>query len=107
MDRWAEATAVDRSFAAAFRGLSVLIDGAVVRAFGRVEVAATLLPIAFFNGVFVTEPPPADATDLAAAVSLLRGLGVPFTVHLRTDLEPAMRAAAAGLGLVSTGLLWN
>ena len=105
MDRRHEAAAVDRSFIATFRTLTEGVAGALVRTIGGIPVAATMLPLAFFNAAFVTEPLPGGATDLEAAVTLLRRLGIPFTVHLRTDLDPAIRTAAAGLGLAWTGML--
>ena len=83
MDRRHEAAAVDRSFIATFRTLTEGVAGALVRTIGGIPVAATMLPLAFFNAAFVTEPLPGGATDLEAAVTLLRRLGIPFTVHLR------------------------
>ncbi len=105
MDRRHEAAAVDRSFIATFMALTGGVDGALVRTIGSVPVAATMLPLAFFNAAFVTEPLPAGARDLESAVALFRELGVPFTVHLRTDLGPTTRTAAEGLGLAWTGTL--
>jgi GNAT superfamily N-acetyltransferase len=105
MDRQDDAAAVDRNFIASFRALGEGVAGALVRTIGRVPVAATMLPLAFFNAAFVAEPLGDAARDLEAAVTLLRELAVPFTVHLRSDLEPATRAAADGLGLVWTGTL--
>ncbi len=105
MDEERNADAVDRNFIATFRALSAGVDGAVVRTIGRVPLAATMLPIAFFNAAFVTGPLPDGAADLAAAVAELRGLGVPFTVHLRSDLDAATRAAAEGLDLAWNGTL--
>jgi predicted GNAT family acetyltransferase len=105
MDQRLEAAAVDRSFIATFRAFTGGVDGALVRTIGSVPVAATMLPLAFFNAAFVTEPLPAGARDLESAVALFRELGVPFTVHLRTDLDPATRTAAEGLGLAWTGTL--
>ena len=96
---------MDRNFIATFRALTEGVAGALVRTVGGVPVAATMLPLAFFNAAFVTEPLPGGTTDLEAAVILLRGLGVPFTVHLRTDLDPATRTAVNGLGLAWTGTL--
>ena len=105
MDRQDDAAAVDRNFIASFRALGEGVAGALVRTIGRVPVAATMLPLAFFNAAFVAEPLGDAARDLEAAVTLLRELGVPFTVHLRSDLDPATRTAADGLGLVWTGTL--
>jgi GNAT superfamily N-acetyltransferase len=96
---------VDRSFVATFRALASVATGAIFRTFGSIPVAATRLPLAFFNAAFVTEALPEGANDLEAAVALLRGLGAPFTVHVRTDLDPATRTAAGGLGLVWAGTL--
>jgi predicted GNAT family acetyltransferase len=104
-DQLDDAAAVDRNFVATFRALSDGVEGALVRTIGRVPVAATMLPLAFFNAAFVAEPLPDGARDLEDAVTLLRELGVPFTVHLRSDLEPATRTAADGLGLAWTGTL--
>ena len=98
-----EAAAVDRNFIATFQALSRWIDGAVVRTIGEVEVVASLLPVTFFNAVFVTRPMPAGAPDLAAAVALMRDLGVPFVVNVRTDLDARTRADAAGFGLALNG----
>ena len=105
MDRADDATAVDRSFIAMFRALGEGIEGALVRTIGCVPVAATMLPLAFFNAAFVPEPLPDGGRDLEAAVTVLRALGVPFTVHLRSDLDPATRTAAGRLGLAWTGTL--
>jgi hypothetical protein len=97
--------AVDRNFVATFPTLGDGVEGALVRTIGRVPVAATMLPLTFFNAAFVAEPPPDGARDLEAAVTLLRELGVPFTVHFRSDLDSATRTAADGLGLAWTGTL--
>ena len=96
---------MDRNFIATFRTLTEGVAGALVRTVGGVPVAATMLPLAFFNATFVTERVPGGATDPEAAVTLLRELGVPFTVHLRNDLDPATRSSVDGLGLAWTGTL--
>src|SRR5664280_3877777 len=105
MDRQDDAAAVDRNFIATFRALGEGVAGALVRTIGRVPVAATMMPLAFFNAAFVAEPLGDAAHDREAAVTPLRELGVPFTVHLRSDLDPATRTAGDGLGLVWTGTL--
>ena len=99
------AAAVDRNFIATFRAFSRWIDGAVVRTIGEVEVVASLLPVTFFNAVFVTRPMSAGAPDVAAAVALMRDLGVPFVVNIRTDLDARTRADVAGLGLALGGTM--
>lgn len=95
------ADAVDRSFADSFRRLANRPHGVSAR-FGSVEVAATGLPIPFFNPIFLLQPLRADV-DLARAVSLLRGAGLPFVVHLREDLDDPPRRAAEALGLHQSG----
>jgi ribosomal protein S18 acetylase RimI-like enzyme len=70
--------------------------------YGAIPVAATGLPGAFFNGAWLLEPP--DPDDLRRAVEHLAASGLPFAVHVRSDLSEAI-ASAAQLGLRDEGRL--
>lgn len=95
--------AVDASFVDAFRRVADRDSGLVAR-FGSVEIAATGLPVGFFNPIFALEPLRAP-DDLAAAVAVVRARKLPFVVHIRADLGEASVAAARELGLKQTAVL--
>jgi GNAT superfamily N-acetyltransferase len=97
------ADAVDRSFVDAWQRLADREHG-VRASFGSVEVAATGLPVSFFNPIFVRRPLERSG-DLGEAVSALRGAGLPFVVHMRRDLGDTVRTAAEALHLRQVGVL--
>jgi len=97
------AHAVDRSFVDAWRRLANREHGVRAR-FGSVEVAATGLPVSFFNPIFVLRRPERD-DDLSEAVSVLRSAGLPFVVHIRRDLGATVLTAAEALQLRQVGVL--
>lgn len=102
MDDRALGEAVDASFVDAFRRLAHRDSGFVAR-FGSVEVVATGLPGGFFNPIFALEPLSA-ADDLAAALAVVRGRGLPYVVHIRGNLGETV-SVAGELGLKQTGVL--
>jgi hypothetical protein len=105
LDQRQQAAAVDRNFIAGMRFLAEANDEGIVRTFGTVQVAATGLPVSYFNPVFVTASLGGDASPLHAAAELLRERQLPFVVHARADLDAATLAAVDGLGLTVTGLM--
>lgn len=104
MDESELAAAHDANFVACIGLLAQVADAGFTRSFGRVRVAVTRAPSAFFNAVFVTEQLVGRDDDLRNAVDLMRGEGLPFTVHVRADLSAEV-AAARSLGLVGDDLL--
>jgi GNAT superfamily N-acetyltransferase len=102
MDRQQQAAAHDANFLAAIRLMAELAPGGVVDSFGPLTVAITGLPGAFFNATWVLEP--VDAATLDGAVQRLRSTGLPFVVHVRSDL-PDVEAVASATGLTDEGAL--
>jgi len=105
LDQRQQAAAVDANFIAGMGLLAEATGEGIVRSFGPVHVAATGLPISYFNPVFVTASLAGDASPLHAAAELLRERELPFVVHARADLDSATLAAVDGLGLTLTGLM--
>ena len=92
----------DRNFVAAFTLLTANVPGGATAQFGAIPVAATGIAAAFFNAAWVVEPP--DPADLREALAFLRARGVPYTVHVRSDLADVIRGAR-DLGLSDEGRL--
>ena len=103
MDDRALAEAVDASFMDAFRRLADR-DGGLLARFGSVQIAAMGLPVAFFNPIFALESLSATE-ELAAALDAIRGRGLPFVVHVRSDRDAGSVFAVGRLGLKQTGVL--
>lgn len=70
--------------------------------YGTVPVVITGVPAPFFNGAWILEPPSRD--NLEAAIGHLRDSGMPFTVHVRSDLADHEKTLAP-FGLKANGLL--
>lgn len=93
------AAALDANFVATIGLAADLSRAGFRRSFGRVDVAATRLPAAFFNAIFVTEPLADQVDDLRLAVEAMRDEALPFVLHVRADLQAEIEAARS-LGLV-------
>lgn len=98
------AAAHDVNFVATMNLLADAVDGGFTRSLGRIQVAATRLPSAFFNAISITAPLTDAVDDLRKAVDLMRSEALPFVVHVPSD-RPADVAAARSLGLVGDDLL--
>lgn len=98
------AVAHDANFVASIGLLADVVDGGFRQSFGDVHVAATRLPAAFFNAIFITEPLTDGVDDLHQAVEAMRAERLPFVVHVRSDM-PSDVAVARSLGLVGDDLL--
>jgi GNAT superfamily N-acetyltransferase len=92
----------DRNFIETMTLLAQRAPAGSTARYGAIPVAITGLPGAFFNGAWLLEPP--DPDDLRRAVEDLAATGLPFAVHVRTDLPEGI-AAAARLGLRDEGRL--
>lgn len=97
-----QADAHDANFIASIAALAHGSASGWVGRHGRIPVAVTGVPAAFFNAAWLTEPPRHE--DVSAALAALRATGLPFVVHVRSDL-PAALAAIAQVGLARTGVL--
>lgn len=95
-----QAAAHDANFVAFFRAAAGVLPAGSAAQYGSVPVVTTGVPAAFFNGAWVTEQ--ADEADVDAAVQHLRHSGLPFIVHVRSDLPGPMelleRLAMSGEG---------
>ncbi|WP_267641525.1 GNAT family N-acetyltransferase [Haloarchaeobius amylolyticus] len=91
------ATAVDTNMVAAFVALSDHTGSGTSRSFGDLTAVATDVPVAFFNPVFVFEPPTRD--DLSRAVAWLTDQGVPLRVVVADSALGATEPVASDLGL--------
>ena len=99
MDRSELAAASDANFVATISLIADIAEAGFNRAFGSIRVAATRVPVRFFNAVFVTDPLADRVDDLRQAVELMRTERLPFVVHVRSDLAREIEAARAlGLG---------
>ena len=103
MDDAALGEAVDASFLDATRRFADRESG-FAAPFGSVQVAATGLPVAFLNAIFVLKGLSAP-DDLAAALVAVRSRELPFVVHIRGDLDKGSVSVARGLGLKQTAVL--
>jgi len=73
--------------------------GGIAR-FGGVEVIAIGVDIAFFNPVLALEPT-TTPEDVLAGIAWVESRGLPVSVQIREDLDPAIRAAVEDLGLIA------
>jgi ribosomal protein S18 acetylase RimI-like enzyme len=97
------ASAHDANFVSAIGLLADYCPGGWRGSFGRLPVAITGAPGAFFNAIWVLEPP--DLGDLRSAVDHLQSRGLPFIVHVRGDLDRADRMSIDRIELADEGLL--
>src|SRR4029077_9257452 len=104
MDRSELAAAHDANFIATLNLLADVADAGFRRSFGTVQLAASRVPAAFFNAIFLTEPLAGRLDALRQAVDLMRTEQVPFVVHVQTD-RPEDVEAARSLGLEADGVL--
>jgi len=88
-----QAQAHDRNFVTAISLLAESVpSGSTVR-HGSIPIAITGVPGAFFNAVWILERP--QPADLQAALQTMGESGLPFTVHIRSDLADVISAAAS------------
>ena len=92
------ARAADDNFVAAMELFGRTVTGAVVEQFGRVRAVSTGIPAAYFNVAFVVEAATTMA-DVHAATEWLDARRLPFVLHVRDDLDPALIASIDDLGL--------
>jgi GNAT superfamily N-acetyltransferase len=97
-----QASAHDANMIAFFQAAARLLPGGSQAAYGAIPVVITGVPAPFFNGAWVLESPVEG--DLEAALKHLRGSGMPFLVHVRSDL-PDQEQAIAARGLEADGIL--
>jgi ribosomal protein S18 acetylase RimI-like enzyme len=97
-----QAAAHDANFVEFFRMAATPLAGASQATYGTIPVVVTGVPAPFFNGAWLLESPSHD--DLEAALLHLRGSGLPFILHVRSDLPDAARSVEP-LGLAADGLL--
>lgn len=97
-----QALAHDANMVTFFQHVAPLLPTGSQATFGTIPVVITGVPAPFFNGAWVLEPP--SQGDLEAALQHLRGSGMPFLVHVRSDLPDHERALAA-LGMEASGIL--
>lgn len=88
-----QAQAHDRNFVAAISLLAETIPAGSTARHGSIPIAITGVPSAFFNAVWILEPP--QPADLQAALQTMRDSGLPFTTHVRSDLADVISEAAS------------
>jgi len=93
MNRAKQAQAHDRNFVAAISLLAETIPAGSTARHGSIPIAITGLPGAFFNALWILEPP--EPADLQAALQTMRDSGLPFTMHVRSDLADLISEAAS------------
>lgn len=96
------AAAHDANMVAFFRLTARLLPTSSQATYGAIPVVVTGVPVPFFNGAWLLEP--SSPEDVAAALNHLRGSGMPFVVHLRSDLADGHRMLEPS-GLKPDGLL--
>ena len=79
--------AADRNFIVSFEKLIGLRPGSEMHRIGGVVAWDSRIPIRYFNGLAVLEPPTTD--DLRAALDWITARGMPLTVFVREDLLDA------------------
>lgn len=84
-----QATAHDANFVGFFQAAAGVLDAGTQATYGSVPVVTTGVPAPFFNGGWVTQP--ASPSDIGSALEHLRGSGMPFVLHVRSDLPSAER----------------
>jgi len=97
-----QAAAHDTNFIEFFRVAAGVLPAATLAQYGSVPVVTTGVPAAFFNGGWVTEP--AEASDLVAAFEHLRRSGLPFVLHVRSDL-PGREQMIGPFAIAADGIL--
>lgn len=97
-----QAQAHDRNFVAAISLLAESVPAGSTGRHGSIPIAITGVHGAFFNAAWILEPP--QPPDLQATLQTLRESGLPFTVHVRSDLVDVISDAASH-SLTDEGLL--
>jgi ribosomal protein S18 acetylase RimI-like enzyme len=88
-----QAQAHDRNFISAISMLAETLPSGSTARYGSIPIAMTGVAGAFFNAVWVVERP--QPADLQAALDAIHESGLPFTVHVRSDLVEVISAAAS------------
>lgn len=97
-----QAQAHDRNFVAAITLLAESVPAGSTTQHGLIPVAIVGVPAPSFNAAWILEPP--QASDLQAALATLRASGLPFVVHVRSDLVDVI-ADVGSYGLTDEGRL--
>lgn len=92
MDAEADTAAANLNFVGAYQKLVEHVDGADMRAFGRVIAFTTGLAIPIFNGVILLER--ALPVEVERALDWVAGLGVPYRMWVREELASDVRGLA-------------
>ena len=92
----------DANFVTAISTMASVASGGWTAEVGRIPLAVTGIPVAFFNAAWIIEPP--DPEELDDALERLRATGLPFVVHVRDALPEAI-AAVTARGLSNDGVL--
>ena len=77
--------------------------GGVIRASDGAVFVATGIPVAFFNGVFVTAPVSDPERVIAEAVSFMAERDVPWLIWVRDGVDDDLLAVGRGAGLSDAG----
>ena len=88
-----QAQAHDHNFVTAIGMLAETLPSGSTARYGSIPTAITGVAGAFFNAAWVVERP--EPADLQAALDGMRETGLPFTVHVRGDLDELISAAAS------------
>ena len=102
MDEAQIGTLADRNLAATWAAVARRAGGAVGQV-DMVQLAATGLPIAFFNGAYVTGRTVDPQAVVEHAVAFMAEQGVPWLLWVREGVDDAVLAAGRRAGLGEAG----
>lgn len=77
--------------------------GVAVSQIGPLRLVATGIPLAFFNGAFLTAPTRDPEESIRSAVGFMAGHGVPWLLWVRPGLDDALLTAGRRAGLRDAG----
>lgn len=97
-----QAAAHDANMVGFFRQCADVLQRSSQASYGPIPVVVLGIPAPFFNGAWLLEP--AEQGEIEAALDHLRGSGMPFVVHLGSDL-PNGSEMLAPFGLEAGGVL--
>ena len=80
------------------------LSGGPVDRFGSLQLAATGIPAAFFNGAYLAAPPTDDPDGcIRHAIEFMAVAGVPWLLWIREGVDDALMAAGRRAGLRDVG----
>jgi len=95
----------DANYRAAYSAFTSTVDGGEVRERDGLLIAASGLPLAFFNVAFITRPLPEPEAQVSEAIRYFEARGLPYQFSIREGMDEATERVAKAHGLQESRLM--